>query len=273
MSTPLKSKRVLETAGLFLDSIKGKDNQEAVHRELYRFVDWCGPERTFEAIHPSDIGEYVEQVLGTGTSPQAPVRLQALKDFLIYARKQGIVTINLAQHVRVRKSKTRSESSNQRNSQDVIELTRDGHAQLVEQLDKLKSERAPLAIQIQKAAADKDVRENAPLEAAREQLGYVESRIRTLEDTLKKAVIIKTTRKGKSKVVKLGVRVSVKDLESGKRNSYRLVNSTEANPSEGKISNASPLGKALFNRRAGTEIKVDTPKGISRFEILKIFSK
>ncbi len=273
MSASVQSKRILEAAGLYLDSIKEKDNQEASHRELFRFVQWCGPERIFEAISPSEIGEYVEQVLGTGTSPQASVRLQALKEFLVYARKQGMLEINLAQHVRVRKSKTKTNSANQLNLQEVIELTPEGHAQVVEQLEKLKSERAPLAVQIQKAAADKDVRENAPLEAAREQLGYVESRIRTLEDTLKKAVIIKTSRRGKSKVVKLGVRVSVKDLASGKRNSYRLVNSTEANPSEGKISNASPLGKALFNRRAGTEIKVDTPRGISRFEILKIFSK
>ena len=269
----VQSTTLLEAAGLYLGSIKEKDNQETTHRELSRFVQWCGPDRAFPEINPSEIGEYADQVAGTGTSPQAADRLQAIRNFLSYARKKGLIDKNLAQHVRIRKFRSRAGKSQQRDFQETIELTRDGHAQLVEQLEKLKSERVPLAIQIQKAAADKDVRENAPLEAAREQLGYVESRIRTLEETLKSAVIINDAQKSKSQVVKLGMRVSVKDLTSGRQNSYMLVNPTEANPLEGRISNASPLGKALFNRRVGTEIKVDTPRGINRFQIMKVSSK
>ena len=73
-------------------------------------------------------------------------------------------------------------------SAEPVELTREGLVRLQDELEKLKAERGPLAAQIRRAAADKDVRENVPLEAAREQLGHTESRIRTIEGTLTAAV-------------------------------------------------------------------------------------
>ena len=102
------------------------------------------------------------------------------------------------------------------------QLTPAGFKQLKEELEKLKAERVPLTQQIQKAAADKDVRENVPLEAAREQLGHTESRIRVLENTLMDATII-DLKKGGKKTVKLGSTISILEIDSKKRASYTLV--------------------------------------------------
>ena len=130
-----------------------------------------------------------------------------------------------------------------RDFKNPVELTADGHAQLHAELEKLKAQRGPLAVQIRKAAADKDVRENVPLEAAREQLGHVESRIRSIEGTLEYAVIIGSTPPDSAQIVKLGARVFVKDLVTGRENSYTLVDRSEAQPTQGKISDRFALGQ------------------------------
>ena len=157
-----------------------------------------------------------------------------------------------------------------RDVKKAVELTPEGHERLTEELEKLKGERVPLAMQIRRAAADKDVRENAPLEAAREQLGLVESRIATIEETLKDAVVISAGAKSGGLKVKLGARVSMKDLDTGRESSYMVVSPSEANPLEGKISDASPLGKAFIGRSEGQEMEVQTPRGKTRLRILSI---
>ena len=261
---------LLEAVGKYIETIASTDDYERQHKELYRFVHWCGPERVFDDISAPEIGDYAEQLGGTGTTPLAAERLQVVRSFLSYARKKGLIDKNLAQHVRVRKSKSRSKESQARDSQNVIELTPEGHAQLLKEAEKLKGERAPLAVQIRTAAADKDVRENAPLEAVREQLGMVESRIATIEETLKDAVVIDPATRGTGRTVKLGARVSMKDMDTGRETSYMLVSPSEANPQEGKISNVSPLGKAFIGRRVGQVVEVETPRGKARYRVVGV---
>ncbi len=268
----LESITLLQAAGNYAGNVKAKDNHEVMRRELFRFVNWCGPDRLLAQISPSEIGDYADQLGGTGTSPQAVERLQVIRDFLSYSKKKGLLEKNLAQHLRIRKPRTRVVKAQGREAEEVIELTSSGHTQLVEELERLKSERAPIAIQIQKAAADKDVRENAPLEAAREQLGLVESRIRTIENTLKYAVVIDQSlrRRGSNQIVKLGMRVSVKDLKTKRESTYTLVSGSEANSLEGKISDVSPLGKAIVGCKVGQEVDVESPRGKSRYSITKV---
>ena len=110
------------------------------------------------------------------------------------------------------------------------------------------------------------------LEAAREELGHLESRISSIESTLKYAVVIDPNSPHPAKKVRLGARVSVKDLNTGRETSYTLVDRFEAQLSQGKISDVSPLGKALVNRLTGQEIEVDTPRGKTRYRILKVTS-
>jgi transcription elongation factor GreA len=253
----------------YVASVKKKGDHEEIHKELFRFLRWCGPDRTLTQLSPPEIGDYAERVGGAGTAPQAASHLQVLRAFLSYARKKGLIDTNLAQHVRIRKSKSRFVSS--RHQDQEVQLTPEGHAKLLEELEKLTAERPSLAQQIQRAAADKDVRENVPLEAAREQLGHTESRIRTIESTLTVAVVIDSSGAA-SKRVQLGAQVSVRDVDSRRETTYTLVSATEANPLEGRISDASPLGKALLRRYVGEQIDVETPRGKTRYSILKVGS-
>lgn len=267
---PGESTTLLDAVGLYLAGRKSSADMEPQQkRELDRFAHWCGLDRTISDIRPSEIGEYAEQMSGSGASLQAAMGLQAVRDFLTYAKKKGLTPSNLALHVRIPKSKTRGGKRGARSGEGGTELTAEGYAQLKAELEKLNAERGPLAIQIKNAAADKDVRENAPLEAAREQLGYVESRILKLESTLRTAVIVDASQRA-APTIRLGNRVLVKDVESGTEKTYVLVSPTEAKPLEGRISNESPLGKALLSRAVGQEIEVITPRGKTRYSILTV---
>ena len=259
---------LMQALTLYRGSINSGDQLEAITKELHRFSQWCGSDRELTALSPVLISEYAEQIGGSGTAPQAAGRLQAVRGFLSYARKKRMISENLAQHVRIPKRKAGARVP-VNDSAGRIELTPEGHARLVKQLAGLKSERAPIATQIRRAAADKDVRENAPLEAAREQLGLVESRIRTIEASLNAAVVIDPSA-GAAGVVRIGSRVSVKDLESGRKAVYTLVDRTEANPLEGKISDVSPIGKVIVKKSQGEEIEVETPRGKIRYLITEV---
>ena len=258
---------LLQTVGQYVSTLRG-DNAGS-HKELQRFVSWCGPYRVIAEISPSVIGEYADSVAGTGTTPQAAERLQEVRKFLSFARKKGFIEINLAQHVRVRKART-SQGRGVAHEEPQIQLTAEGHEQLVSELGSLKSRTEPLSMDVQKAAADKDVRENAPLEAAREELGRVQSRIREIEFTLNNAVVMDASDPSRSQTVKLGTVASVREVSSGRESKYTVVSASEANPLELKISDVSPLGKALLGRASGHEVDAETPGGTKKYKILKI---
>ena len=265
-----ESVTVLEAVGRYAESIKDKESQKDAQRELFRFVSWCGPETILPGLGAPEVGNYADSIAGTGTTPLAAERLQVVRDFLSYAKRKGLIDTNLAQHVRVRKAKTRARSNQLREAPPSTTLTPEGHAELEAQLEKLKAERGPIAVQIRQAAADKDVRENVPLEAVREQLGLVESRIRYIESTLEFATVVDPSTAGPASVVGLGKRVSVRDLKTGRETRYTVVSASESNPLEGKISDVSPLGKALMGRAVGQDAEVETPRGKVRYRLLKI---
>ena len=269
---PSESMTVLEAVGLYVKSIKTKDNRDEVQKELFRFINWCGQDRPIARISPSEMDEYATQVSGSGTSPRAVGRLQVVRKFLSYARRKGLVATDLARHVRLPKSKSRGGKKQGLQDHELVELTAEGYTQLESRLEKLKLERAPLAQQIRMAAADRDVRENVPLEAAREQLGHVESRIRSIQSTLESAAILDPGSAGRGPNVQLGMRVSVKDLETGRETVHTVVSRSEANPLEGRISDVSPLGQALMGRTVGQEVEATTPRGKIRYRILKVRS-
>ena len=195
------------------DSVKdnNKIETELYERELIRFVQWCRQGQVLQELTPSDIGNYTDFINGTGNTPQSSGRLLIIKEFLSYCKKNELIEKNLSQHVRRRKSKSDSLRLTGPSIRKKTQLTPAGFKQLKEELEKLKAERVPLTQQIQKAAADKDVRENVPLEAAREQLGHTESRIRVLENTLMDATII-DLKKGSKKTIKLGSTISLLEI-------------------------------------------------------------
>jgi len=116
---------------------------------------------------------------------------------------------------------------------------------------------------------DKDFRENAPLDAAKERQGIIESRIRELEASLSNAEILG---KGKkiSKRTAVGTKVTLKDAESGKKLVYLLVDVREADATLNKISTTSPVGQALLNHVVGDKVTINVPKGTLRYSIEKV---
>ena len=265
---------LIQAVGQYVSTLrrdkKGDKADADTLKELQRFVSWCRHDRAMADISPSVIGAYADSVAGTGTNPQAAERLQAVRKFLTFARKEDIIAINLAQHVRIRRARTRGAAGGVVQEEPRVQLTAEGHKQLTAELEGLKAQRAPLAIEIQKAAADKDVRENAPLEAAREELGRVESRIREIELTLDNAVVIDPSDPTRSQTVKLGTVVSVQDVSSGRKSSYTVVSASEANPLDLKISDVSPLGKELLGKAAGTEVYAHVSGRTMTYKILSI---
>jgi len=258
----------LDAIGIYAGSLKTKDVQADLQKQLIRFGQWCGPERTLGELVPSDIGEYGDHSNGSGAGVQTAERLQEVKKFLAFAKKQGMIETNLAQHLRIRKPRARALAKG-RGKPNAVEMTAEGNTELVAELESKRSERGPITEEIHRAAATKDIRENAPLEAAREQLGQVESRIRELEAILNTAVIVDPSqRKGQS--VNLGSMVTLKEVASGKDTKYTVVGASEAKPLEGRISDASPVGEALMGRRAGQQVTVDTPRGKLKYKIVGV---
>ena len=147
-----------------------------------------------------------------------------------------------------------------------IPLTVNGAERLRVELHQLKTVDRPNVIAaIAEARSHGDLSENAEYDAAREEQGLVESRIAEIEDILMNAELIKGGSKTK---VSLG---SIVELKTGKKSvTYTVVGPVEANPLEGKISNESPIGEALFGKKVGDSATITTPKGDVTYEIVTI---
>ncbi len=138
---------------------------------------------------------------------------------------------------------------------NVVNITAAGRKDLEKELEELKARRPELAEKIATARSYGDLSENEDYSAARGEQKVVEGRILEIEDILLHAKIIKS---GKREKVAMGSTVT---LESdGKKNTYTLVGAVEANPLEGKISNESPIGVAIFGKKVGEEVKLPNGK-------------
>jgi transcription elongation factor GreA len=120
--------------------------------------------------------------------------------------------------------------------------------------------------------ADKDFRENAPLDAARNEQAHLEARIREIEVTLRKAVVLDGSNAVEANVdiARIGDAVTIRDLRTGGEKTYTLVNTDEVRAGQGKISIASPVGKAVYQHRVGEEVDVEAPAGTFRVRIESI---
>ena len=152
----------------------------------------------------------------------------------------------------------------------TIKITEDGLIKLKEELETLKTQgRTDIAEKIKVARGYGDLSENSEYDEAKNEQAKIEARIVELEAMLKNIEIIEDV-KGSAKTVVLGVKVKALDMEFDEECEYRVVGSTEANPLEGKISDESPLGKALLGKKIGDEVVVDAPAGELKFKILEI---
>lgn len=155
-------------------------------------------------------------------------------------------------------------------NENAVYLTPEGLQKLKEELEwRINVRRPEISRQIEVARKDGDLSENAGYDEAKYQAGMNEGRIMELEHRLKHAVIIEKD-DGPAEMVQLGRTVTIIDKEFGDEEIYTIVGSAEASPTEGKISNESPIGRALIGKRIGDVVTVSTPGGQVVFEITKI---
>ncbi len=239
----------------------------ASQQEIYKFIRWFGRERPFTGLTAAEVDNYAEQLSLSDTDYIR--KLGMVRNFLVYAKKKGWSKTNLAVHLKARKGKTKSSPSSRQGSPETTYLTRQGYAELEAELAALQGERHKAIDEIRKAAADKDFRENAPLEAARERRGQLEGRIVELEGTLKSATVIDEKQEATLKAG-IGDSVILCDLDSGEELHYTLVSPREVDPTRGKISNASPIGQAVIGKEQGKTVEIAAPVGKLRYQIKKI---
>jgi len=146
-------------------------------------------------------------------------------------------------------------------------LTKKGIEKLQEELDELISTQRPtIAARLKEAKDYGDLSENIQWDDAKDQQAFVEGRISEIENILKNATVIESPRA--KTMVELGSVVHLQ-LENGIQK-YTIVGSTEASPEEGKISNESPIGRALLGRKTGEEVEIEIPSGKITYKIFKI---
>ena len=152
---------------------------------------------------------------------------------------------------------------------DPLFLTAEGAERLKKELEHLtKVERPALAKRLRSAIQEGDLSENADYHKAKEDQGFLEGRIQELEYLMKNATIVETSSSGFD-VADVGATITVQEAGFDPE-TYMLVGIMETDPSKGKISYDSPVGKALMGKRVGDEVSIETPGGSMTMKILKI---
>lgn len=254
-----------EAATLYLGKLAVKD-RDSSRAEVFKFARWYGWESPFSRLAGPAVASYAEQLNVTDIDYENKIGI--LRAFFAHAKKAGWSQTNLSTHLKARKGKAAPVASRQ----EVIEtatLTQQRYDELAAELDKLNKRSQELVREIQRAAADKDFRENAPLQYAKEERGHVEGRIKELEQTLKSATIIQEKKEPARKSA-IGDSVLVCELATGEECLYTIVDPREVNPARGKISRVSPLGKALLGRTDGETVEINVPAGRLRYQIKRI---
>jgi len=152
---------------------------------------------------------------------------------------------------------------------DVI-LTPEGFKKLTQEIEFLSTEkRREVADRIRVAREFGDIAENAEYDDAKNEQALLEHRIATLEERLRNARVIEKKDIAKD-VVSVGSKVRLRDLDAKQTVEYRIVGSAEADPAENKLSNESPVGKAIIGKKKGETVEVAAPRGAMKFKILEI---
>lgn len=153
--------------------------------------------------------------------------------------------------------------------QDVI-LTREGLEQLEQELEHLRTvKRTEVKERLKEAIALGDLSENSEYDDAKNEQAFMEGRILELEKMIRNAKIIEEGEQ-QADVIRVGSLVTVKDIEFDEITEYRLVGTVEADPMNNRISNESPVGRALLGHKAGEVIDVEVPAGVIQLEIIEI---
>lgn len=158
------------------------------------------------------------------------------------------------------------------NQEEQVLITKEGLAKLKEELKHFKEvRRKEVAGRLKEAISYGDLSENSEYEEAKNEQAFIEGRIIELEKMVDNATIITEGKKSTDETAQIGTVVTVKNItEDDDPETYTIVGSTEADPTENKISNESPIGSALLGKSKNDVVKVKAPAGLLEFKILKI---
>lgn len=247
-------------------TLKGAKRRSA-EAQAKSLAEWYGPERPAKDLTPYNVESFIAGRI-SGHSSDVADRVEGLRNFLDYLAKENLTTSNLKKDAKVPRIKGMKRASATREEAPVHRLTAEGIAGLNEELQERIMHRAEIANSITEARADKDFRENAPLDAAREKQAMNEARIQEIENLLRHAQVVDAH--GSPNGIDIGSTIIVRSLPGEREQRFTLVHPRETNPRAGKISVESPVGKALLGRAVGEEIKVQAPSGVLVMKIQSV---
>jgi transcription elongation factor GreA len=254
-----------EAANRFLGSLPSEESNIS-QQAINQFVRWFGRERQLNSIAADEIAKYAQRM--PSSVADYDKKLELAKALLAYCRKEGWLKKNLAVHIKIKKEKPGFKKKVEKQAVS-ISLTKAGYDLMTKELLQLKNQKPSIIEEIRRAAEDKDFRENAPLHAARERLGHLEGRIQELEGTLKMATFIDEKREVTHRI-STGDSVVLVDQYNGETMRYTIVSPKEVNVAVGKVSDASPIGKALIGKKISDIIEIEAPAGKLRYQIEKV---
>ena len=235
-----------------------------------RFVSHCGPQTLISLLTPHGMAAF-QDTMGANAADVAS-RLHPVKDFLRYCWKQRQLTSdNLGNHLRVKRTVTRDDAAVEHEQAERFEVTAEGLAGMKADLERLQAEMPAYIQAVADAREDKDIRENAPLEAAREAQERLRGRIDELSYRIAHAVVSENVATGRAHVGSL-VRVVRLGGAVERTEEYLLVGPTELGTTDvevsaRRISVESPVGRGLVDARAGAEVVIEAPRGTMRFRV------
>jgi transcription elongation factor GreA len=233
------------------------------NKEVIRFGKWYGFEHKIADISPILVEEYSNKILANNLATNVN-SVQELRKFIRFINPKLTTGLRLK-----RKQKLGNSGINLISDNEISTLTKAGYKSKSQELEKLKNGRLEIAEQIKIAAADKDVRENAALEAARESLGKLEAQIKELETILSKSQVV--SEKTVKNRVSIGSQVLIQETSTKKSSTFTIVAPIEASPLEMRISSKSPVGNSLLKHKPGDIVDVKTPGGMVTYKIKKVF--
>ena len=275
---------LIKSVNLYTNRMR-KSRKETIKNDLSSFIQWLTislENKSYDKntnleninlniIEPFFIEQYVKLTNLKHSNQNASKKLTVARDYLNYIHTEGFTEANLGNHIRNKKGRRSGSVSlkSKVHEGDIVEISKEYHDSLEKELNVKYKEREDVVVDINKAAADKDFRENAPLEAAREKQGLIESQIKTIEETLRKSVIFNTKRSNKkNKIAQIGSKVTLE--KENKRTKINLVASPEADVNLSKISLESPLGKALLGKGENDHVTISAPAGEIKYKIVKV---
>lgn len=255
-----------EATSRFIASVS--NSQRSGHQqEILKFVRWFGSEKLVSRLTATEVSNYAERL--AQMDADAATKIEPIKALLAYIRKENWNPSNLAIGIKIKKSKSKNAGPAQKVNREPVPMTREKYDELSAELALLQAKRLEVIVDIQRAAADKDFRENAPFHAAREQKGYIEGKIMELDEMIACAVITEES-KEKTQTVNIGDTIILEAVASQQELRFKLVNPKEVAPSKGMISTVSPIGRAVIGKAAGEMVLVEVPAGKLQYCIKRI---